>query len=241
MSEPPTENLLTTSKRPSETELRADGPALDPGSLWNAISMTPGVGVSVTDRDGKLIFVNETTQLLFSESPMVSYHGKSIADFHPPEFVAERLEVIRRVLAERKPLAMTHILHGRRIYSTVWPIADHRPPYGRVVVISRERAPHEAASCLEEEVPCIASAYIDLGELDVLSPRELEVLVMLGHGLTVPEVAARLFRSPKTVERHKASIASKLGTHRQSDLVAIVTSIGLELDDLKLKRLETLQ
>jgi DNA-binding NarL/FixJ family response regulator len=70
-----------------------------------------------------------------------------------------------------------------------------------------------------------------------ISLREQEVLVLLGLGMTVPEVAAQLYRSPKTIERHKSSISKKLGTRRQCDLVEIVTSLGLELDDLQLKRL----
>jgi len=78
---------------------------------------------------------------------------------------------------------------------------------------------------------------LDLGPLDVLSPRELEVLVFLGHGMSVPETAAALKRSPKTIEHHKDSIGKKLHARGQSELVSIVTKLGLELDDLKLQRL----
>ena len=206
-------------------------------SIWMALSQTPGVGVSITDAEGNLVFVNDTTQALFSESTQIAYEGKTIADFHPPEFVVERLAMIQRVLKEGKPLAIRHIYHGRRIESTIWPIRDHSPPFNRVIVVSRE-APHEldAPSLGPDIIETATTNYIDLGPLDILSKRELEVLVLLGNGLSVPRAAALLHRSPKTIERHKASIGKKLQLKGQAEMVAIVTSVGLEISDAKLKR-----
>ena len=226
-----------TSKKKAAAAVRVDPPELDPASVWGALSMTPGVGVSITDREGRIIYANPTLLLLFSNSPSIEYKGKTIADFHPPQFVKERLTWIRQVLDSGKPISVKHIYGGRRIYSTVWPIRDSRPPYGRAIVVSREVAADDVAEVLEPQIESVSTQYIDLGPLDVLTARELEVLVLIGHGMTVPEVAAHLYRSPKTIERHKSSISAKLGTHRQSDLVTIVTNLGLDIDDLKLRRM----
>jgi len=46
--------------------------------------------------------------------------------------------------------------------------------------------------------------------LEVLSDRELQVFELIGEGLTVREIAARLFVSPKTVEFHRERIRDKL-------------------------------
>lgn len=50
--------------------------------------------------------------------------------------------------------------------------------------------------------------YIDA--LKILSPREVEVLELVGKGYTRKEIAKQLYISPKTVKRHKENIADKL-------------------------------
>lgn len=52
-----------------------------------------------------------------------------------------------------------------------------------------------------------------------LSDRELEVFELIGKGLRVREVGARLHVSPKTVESHIASIKRKLGIQHVNELV----------------------
>ncbi len=218
------------------TKQRIDAIELDVASLWTALSQSPGIGVSITDVSGRLLFVNDTTKVLFSETTDIDYTGKSIADFHPPEFVAERLAMIRRVVEQSRTLRIRHVYRGRRIESTLWPIQDKRPPFNRVIVVSHLNRFELPLQTDSHAIETVTTNYIDLGSLDVLSRRELEVLIMLGHGLSVPKTAAILHRSPKTIQRHKASISEKLGVRGQAELVQIVTELGLELKDAKLKR-----
>jgi DNA-binding NarL/FixJ family response regulator len=53
-----------------------------------------------------------------------------------------------------------------------------------------------------------------------VTSRELEVLLLLALGLSNKEIAARLFLSPRTVERHLANLAVKTGVGPRSKLVA---------------------
>jgi DNA-binding NarL/FixJ family response regulator len=54
----------------------------------------------------------------------------------------------------------------------------------------------------------------------LLTQREIEVLRLLGEGLTNSEIAARLFISPKTAEHHVSRIFAKLGMTKRSEAAA---------------------
>ena len=54
----------------------------------------------------------------------------------------------------------------------------------------------------------------------LLTQREIEVLRLLGEGLTNAEIAARLFISPKTAEHHVSRIFAKLGLTKRSEAAA---------------------
>ncbi len=57
------------------------------------------------------------------------------------------------------------------------------------------------------------------GVLDVLTPRELEVLKLVAGGHTNQEIADRLVLSIKTVQAHRANVMEKLGLHDITHLV----------------------
>ena len=59
--------------------------------------------------------------------------------------------------------------------------------------------------------------------IDNLTDREFEILRMIGQGLTVSEIAAKLGRSVKTVEAHRANLREKLGLKRAAELARFAT------------------
>jgi len=54
-----------------------------------------------------------------------------------------------------------------------------------------------------------------------VTAREAEILALLGEGLTNQEIADRVFLSARTIERHLANVASKVGARTRSELVAL--------------------
>lgn len=62
---------------------------------------------------------------------------------------------------------------------------------------------------------------------DALSPRELDVLALVGAGCTTREISERLAISRKTVENHKQHIFSKLQVRNQAHAVAVALRAGM--------------
>jgi DNA-binding NarL/FixJ family response regulator len=62
---------------------------------------------------------------------------------------------------------------------------------------------------------------------DQLTNRQVEIVRLLGVGLTPREIAPKLFISVKTVEIHKTKIFKKLDAHRLVDLVWIAIKLGI--------------
>jgi len=72
----------------------------------------------------------------------------------------------------------------------------------------------------------IASAP-QAGRLQELTPREREVLGLVGRGLSNVEVAQRLVLSPLTAKTHVARLFTKLGARDRAQLVVIAYESGL--------------
>jgi DNA-binding CsgD family transcriptional regulator len=64
------------------------------------------------------------------------------------------------------------------------------------------------------------------GQGSALSPRELEVAMLVAAGRRNREVAAALFLSEKTIESHLARIYDKLGVRSRAALATILAADG---------------
>jgi DNA-binding NarL/FixJ family response regulator len=63
--------------------------------------------------------------------------------------------------------------------------------------------------------------------LETLTPREREVLTLVGRGLSNAEIADELILSPLTAKTHVARLFAKLGARDRAQLVVIAYQSGL--------------
>ncbi|HMN96230.1 MAG TPA: response regulator transcription factor [Phycisphaerales bacterium] len=63
--------------------------------------------------------------------------------------------------------------------------------------------------------------------LDRLSPRELEVLRLIGRGMSRADIARHLVRSLKTIDAHHTAIMRKLDIHDRAELTRYAIGEGL--------------
>ncbi len=63
--------------------------------------------------------------------------------------------------------------------------------------------------------------------LGALTPRELQILRMIGKGMSRTEIAKVIFRSPKTVDAHRSAIMEKLAIHDRVELARYAIREGL--------------
>lgn len=64
-------------------------------------------------------------------------------------------------------------------------------------------------------------------QLADLTPREREILGLMCHGMSDPDIADQLYLSPHTVRNHVASLYSKLQVHRRSAVIVWARERGI--------------
>jgi DNA-binding NarL/FixJ family response regulator len=83
------------------------------------------------------------------------------------------------------------------------------------------------ARFLVEDFQQIASRKGSQDPYEQLTNREREVLKLVVEGHSTQEIAAMLVLSPKTVERHKTNLMSKLDIHNRTELVKYALRKGI--------------
>ncbi len=63
--------------------------------------------------------------------------------------------------------------------------------------------------------------------IEPLSPRELEILSLIGEGCSNQEIADRLVITLHTVKKHSSNIFAKLGVNSRTQAVARANQLGL--------------
>jgi DNA-binding NarL/FixJ family response regulator len=122
----------------------------------------------------------------------------------PMELAATRLELARALRTDRPEVALAEA-------KTALDSFEH---------LEAPRQADIAAALLRELGAPVRSSAKSTG---LLTKRETEVLDLLGHGLSNPEISDRLFISRKTVEHHVGRVLAKLGLRSRAEAAAYAT------------------
>ncbi|MCP5070959.1 MAG: PAS domain S-box protein [bacterium] len=127
------------------------------------------------------------------------------------------------VLATREVLGRSAA--GKKLWlssSTIVPPVDLREDCRLVHLIREVALPPELERLIVERLDGWSPATADgNGRLDVLTPRERDVLKLMTEGLDGTAIAEKLFLSTATVRNHIQHILSKLEVHSRVEAVAL--------------------
>ena len=194
----------------------------------------PFVGVAVIETDGAIRFANPCFGRLFLGKAFEGLNTYALSELLPEVCAREFLTVIERVVENQKPVRVRSLRRGTEVYSTFYPTVPAEGSPAACLVISLPG--HIDGERPPDPVETIQSKHADLGTLDVLSRRELEVLALLGQGLPRAAIAKELHRSPKTIDNHFESISSKLRAANRIELAKLATRSGLRVSDAATER-----
>jgi DNA-binding CsgD family transcriptional regulator len=202
--------------------------------IFEILTHEPGTGVVVMNRDGAVLYANdESLRLFFSDSTTRDdVQGKSILEIgFSKEWAQERLALLQRIELSGEECLLRTIWDGKQQFSWFRLLSEAGEPFRVLIVTRRVGAGSEAEYLLESEMAVIQSDVIGLGELCKLTRRELEVLALIGRGLTSKEIAGLLHRSIKTVENHRMSLGNKLHKSNRVELAMMAREAGLTVGD----------
>jgi DNA-binding CsgD family transcriptional regulator len=138
------------------------------------------------------------------------------------EHYRESIERLRRT-ALRPELARAHLVYGewlRRQNRRVDARAQLRTAHDMLAAIGMEAFAGRA----RKELQALGEKVRTIAARDELTAQERQVTRLANEGLSNPEIGARLFLSPRTVEWHLRNVFTKLDIHSRRELANALAS-----------------
>ncbi|MFO0857913.1 MAG: LuxR C-terminal-related transcriptional regulator [Phycisphaerales bacterium] len=215
-------------------------------TMMLALTSEPNTGVGVISEDGQIMYINDQAAKIFHGHNACStdYVGRNWRDHMPEDWIEERLKLFQTVKIHDKPVLMRSVWRDFQHFTWISLIESEpveksdsdepcKPQPVLFLTITRRIASDDEAEDImpRKKFEEVESGVIHLNKLDVLSPRELEVLALLGQGLNTTEVARVLHRSENTIDNHRTSIYNKLNIRDRVQLAEIARRAGLKIND----------
>lgn len=239
MVEPGPQSQNTAPKNPNSSP---PIPRFTPDEqVWRALCLDTDVSVTICDRDGKIHYANEHSNRFFrwqqtiklGRDPGASGATRTtVRDAAAHSAIEERLKLFCRVCETGRGLAYESLVQGIRQFVTVRPLRGEDGRGYAMIVARRMHAWERAETLIDDTLELVEPDTHDPGILATLSPREIDVLILLGGGMTHAQIAERLELSVRTIERHRDRLGQKLRAANRVDLARFAIRAGLaELPD----------
>ena len=189
---------------------------------------------------GQVIYANDIAVNGFKGHTVDSIKGKSVYDIVPKEWADERIEVFQRAMETLQTIYFIEIIEGIRLCSRIKAIdatINNEPT--KIILQTIEPIIAQEVDWLisnRSSYDIIKAQCVDLGKLNALSDRELEVLALMGKGMRQKDIAKELCRSVSTINRHRESIGHKLNMTDRAQIVRLANLAILDVSDASRKR-----
>jgi DNA-binding CsgD family transcriptional regulator len=190
-------------------------------AAWSALVADSAHGVCLIQHDGTVaaaspVWLNDMGLPAGAEPPA------KIDDVVRAEITQEILEHAAKARQTGEPVTLDTVIDDERCLITLRPVA----PAGEngPILSTWVRRPADDHPALGDAV---SSSSTDDSSLARLTARELEVLRLIGYGLSTADVARALHRSVKTIEWHRVALGNKLGVSNRVELARIAIRTGL--------------
>ncbi len=226
--------MMSTDRTETEDGFRDTGethgvvPAgIGTASIWAALTTDTQCCVVLAEINGEVRFGNSGSGgcgCAFEACPLKG--TDNVAEKLPTEQAAQLLTSMERASRNGTPVVLVWFLGGVRSRTVIRPIETES---GSLILLTT-RSAKDAYFTTEEadrEGEIVHSLVGDAGPLASLTPRETQVLEMIGRGFSTAKIAKTLDRSTKTIEWHRASIGNKLNASNRVELARIAISAGL--------------
>ncbi len=185
----------------------------------------PHISALARDDQTRLLWCNARFARALNSTPTALINTR-FQDVAGTTVVDERLSIMQRVLQTQQPLRYLQVWAGVRSLTHVHPLLETDIFGKRGWFITIEPLVLPAAS--EDDFKDVPRSRVPhLGDLALLSRRQLEVLRLAAEGLTVDEMAAELHRSDKTVDNHLRELYKHLNMHNRAQVTRFAAEHGI--------------
>jgi DNA-binding CsgD family transcriptional regulator len=201
-----------------------ESPTADANWLWHTFVNESSTPIFMVNRAGVVEFANAAGTALLRNESNQTVVDRPLSQLLGEEQSRERVEHIQQVLTSGKTIVFEEIRRGKQLRCLMRAVPNPIGPAKSVLVtayISALHAPYQNGFAL------VRAKTNDSSKLSSLTAREMEILKLIGVGLSTIDIAKQLGRSVKTIEWHRVSLGEKLGVVNRVELARIAIAAGL--------------